>query len=117
MSVKIYLNPRCSKCRLTMDLLAQNGVEPVVVEYLETPPSAAELGEVFAKLGKPPQQMIRFKEAIAQELGLSADDDRTDDEWCQLISENPALLERPIVVSGDRAVVGRPPENVLDLLP
>ena len=116
MSVKIYLNPRCSKCRITMDLLAQNGVEPVVVEYLETPPPAAELGEVFAKLGKQPQQMIRFKEAIAQELGLSADDNRSSDEWLQLISENPSLLERPIVVSGDRAVVGRPPENVLELL-
>lgn len=99
-----------------MELLTENGVEPTVVEYLQDPPSAAELADVFAKLGKEPQQMIRFKEAVAAELGISAADNRSADEWLGLIAANPTLLERPIVVSGDRAAVGRPPENVLALL-
>ena len=99
-----------------MDLLVENGVKPTVVEYLQETPTVAELEEVFSKLGKKPQQMIRFKESVAAELGINADDQRSAAEWLELIQANPVLLERPIVVSGDRAVVGRPPENVLDLI-
>lgn len=99
-----------------MELLTENSVEPTVVEYLQDTPTVAELADVFAKLGKQPQHMIRFKEAVAGELGIAADDSRSADEWLELIHANPTLLERPIVVSGDRAVVGRPPENVLQLL-
>ncbi len=99
-----------------MELLAANGVEPTVVEYLQDTPTVVELAEVFAKLGKEPQQMIRFKESVAAELGIDASDPRSADEWLGLIHANPTLLERPIVVHGDRAVVGRPPENVLALI-
>jgi arsenate reductase (glutaredoxin) len=116
MSVKIFHNPRCSKSRKTLELLAENGVEPTIVEYLLNTPTVDELADVSAKLGMEPQQMIRFKEAAAAELGIAASDNRSPSEWLGLIAANPTLLERPIVVSGDRAVIGRPPENVLQLL-
>lgn len=116
MKTTIYYNPRCSKCRQTLALIRENGVEPEVVLYLENPPSVRALSEVVRKLGLEPTALIRFKEPRALELGLRAKDERTGAEWIGLLAENPSLLERPIVIRGDRAVLGRPPENVLDLL-
>ena len=112
----IYHNPRCSKSRRTLALLQEHGVTPVVVEYLDTPPTLDELRDVVAKLGAAPLDIIRTGEARFKELGLSRNDERSADGWLALVVANPVLLERPIVVSGARAAIGRPPERVLDIL-
>ena len=101
--MRIYHNPRCSKSRQTLALLQEAGVEPEVVEYLKTPPSAQELGQVHAALGGDVRAMLRFKEERARELGLRPDDERDTGEWLRLLAENPQLLERPIVVSAGAA--------------
>lgn len=110
--VTIYHNPRCTKSRQTLELLREKGVEPVVVEYLKTPPSPAELTAILAKLGRGPRDITRAKEAA--EAGIAKDLDGA--ALIAALSANPAAIERPIVVKGDRARVGRPPESVLDLL-
>jgi arsenate reductase len=112
----ILHNPRCSKSRTTLALLQDRQVNVDVVEYLETPPSASELESIGRKLGVPAVQMIRTKESRFRELGLSADDDRPEDEWFRILSDNPVLIERPIVVHQGKAAIGRPPENVLEIL-
>jgi arsenate reductase len=113
--MKIYHNPRCSKSRQTLQLIEAAGIAPDVVEYLKTPPSAPEFDRVLTLLGIQPNELMRKKEAVYQDLGLS---DRTlsRDETIQIMIDNPQLIERPIVVRGDRAVIGRPPENVKELL-
>jgi len=111
-TVTIYHNPRCSKSRQTLELLQANGVEPRVVDYLKTPPSAAELTEILAKLGKAPAEILRAKEAA--EAGVSKD--LPADALIAAMAANPAVIERPIVVKGDRARLGRPPEQVLEIL-
>ena len=116
MAAKIYHNPRCSKSRQTLALLQENSVEPEIIKYLETPPTAAELGKILEMLGKDPQDIIRFKDAAAKTLGLSAKDERGRDEWLALMAANPAIIERPIVVIDGKATMGRPPENVLSIL-
>lgn len=116
MSVSMYHNPNCSKCRATLTLLQERGVEPELIPYLEIAPSVAELAEVMKKLGVSPKLVIRFTEEVAKELGISAKDERADSEWLKIISGNPKLLERPIVINGDRAAIGRPPESVLEIL-
>lgn len=110
--VTIYHNPRCSKSRETLELLRSRGVEPTVIEYLKTPPGPAELSVILAKLGKGPRDITRAKEAA--EAGIAKDLD--DEALIAALSANPAAIERPIVVKGDRARVGRPPESVLDIL-
>ena len=115
-SFTIYHNPRCSKSRQTLALLRENGVEPAVVEYLKEPPSVGELVEICSKLGKEPLEWVRTGESIFKELGLSRKDERSREEWLEILVENPILIERPIVVRGGEAVLGRPPENVLELL-
>jgi arsenate reductase (glutaredoxin) len=115
MTVTIYHNPRCSKSRQTLELLEANGVTPKVVKYLETPPSAAELTRVLKKLGLSPRDILRTGEARYAELGLK-DKDLKDDALIALMVANPILIERPIVVSGDKAALGRPPEDVLKIL-
>lgn len=99
-----------------MALLQDNGIDPVVILYLEAPPSAEQLLEVVRKLDLPASQLVRFKEKRATELGVTKKDDRSDRQWCELLANNPMLIERPIVVRGNRAVIGRPPERVLELL-
>jgi arsenate reductase len=99
-----------------MRILSENGEDPMVVDYLHTPLNLEELTDVLTKLGGEAQQMIRFKEAVALDLGLTSDDSRSTTEWLELIVANPSLLQRPIVVDADRAVIGRPPEAVLDLV-
>ncbi len=111
----IYHNPKCSKSRQTLSLLEERGVEVSVVEYLKTPPSAAELGRVCEQLSCEPLALIRTKETRFAELGLSAGDERGRDEWLTLMHENPVLIQRPIVVQDGSAAIGRPPEDVLAL--
>jgi arsenate reductase len=115
MSLTIYHNPRCSKSRQTLKLLRDNGVEPRIVEYLKDPPDPALLKRLLRQLGLSARDLLRRGEAPYKELGL-ADPGKAEDELIAAIVENPILLERPIVVKGDKAVIGRPPENVSKLL-
>lgn len=114
--MRIYHNPRCSKSRQALQLLRDAGVEPEVVEYLKTPPTATELDALCKALVREPQTIVRFGEDCAKQLGLKAGDARKRAEWLRLLADNPVLIERPIVVDGKRAVLGRPPEQVLSLL-
>ena len=113
---RIYYNPRCSKCRLTMEILKDHGVEPEVIEYLEDPPDAQELDSICTALGIEPQLLIRTKEKAFNDLGLSINDVRPREEWLRILAGHPILIERPVFVSGNKAVIGRPPERVIDLL-
>jgi arsenate reductase len=113
--MKIYHNPRCSKSRQTLQLIEDAGVEPEVIEYLSTPPTAAELDGILTMLGLQPDELMRKKEVVYQELGL-AGKTLSRAEAIQTMIDNPKLIERPIVVNGDRTVIGRPPENVKELL-
>lgn len=108
-------NPRCSKSRETLQLLQQNDVQPQIIEYLKQPPAADELRAILRKLDRRPGELIRTKEAVYKELGL-AQKDLSDDELIQIMTEHPKLIERPVVIRGDDARVGRPPEQVLELL-
>ena len=114
--MRIYHNPRCSKSRQALQLLRDAGVEPDVVEYLKTPPSAKEIDALCSALGREPQAIVRFGEDRAKELCLKAGDVRKRAEWLRLLADNPVLIERPIAVDGKRAALGRPPEQVLELL-
>ena len=111
----IYHNPRCSKSRKTLELLQQAGVEPDIVQYLETPPTTAELESILSKLGREPRELMRTKEAVFGELGLD-DESLSREKLLAVMTQNPILIERPIVIKGDVAVIGRPPENVLALI-
>ncbi len=115
MSVKIYHNPRCTKSRQTLQLLKDRGIEPEVIEYLKTPPSFEELSDIIDKLGIKPRDLIRKQEAEYKANGL--DDNQLDNEAIvRTMVNNPILIERPIVTANNKAAIGRPPENVLDIL-
>lgn len=114
--MEIWHNPRCSKSRETMALLEEADVAPSVRRYLDDPPSADELRAVLAKLGMQPWEVVRFTEQAARDQGLK-DRPREDPEaWIDLLVATPRLIERPIVIAGDRAVIGRPPSAVRELL-
>jgi|SRR5512146_2421652 arsenate reductase len=113
--VTIFHNPRCSKSRRSLELLEARGIKPNIVEYLKQPPSAAELKAILRKLGMRPRDLLRRGEARYAELGLE-DRDLSDDALVELMVENPILIERPIVVSGGKAAIGRPPEKILEIL-
>ena len=115
MSVTIYHNPRCSKSRQTLALLEERGADPQVIEYLKTPPTAAELKAVLKKLGMRPRDLMRRNEAPYKELGLG-DDSLSDDALIEAMVANPILIERPVVVKDGRAAIGRPPESVVEIL-
>ena len=115
MSLVIYHNPRCSKSRQTLALLRERGLEPEIVLYLESPPSEAGLEELLDMLGMPARDLMRRKEAPYRELGLD-DPSLTRAELVAAMASHPVLIERPIVVSGTRAAIGRPPEKVLEIL-
>jgi arsenate reductase (glutaredoxin) len=112
--LKIYHNNRCSKSRQTLELLREQGQELQVIEYLKDTPTVAELRDVISKLGLRPEQIVRKGEQVYKDQ--YAGKSMTDDEWLEALAENPILLERPIVVKGDKAAIGRPPERVLDIL-
>jgi arsenate reductase len=112
--VTVWFNPSCSKCRTVQGILAERGVEADYVRYLEQSPSRADIETVLTRLGTDdPRSILRTGEAVYEELGL-ADADR--DVLLAAMVAHPVLIERPIVLRGDRAVVGRPPEKVLELL-
>ena len=114
-TVKIYHNPRCSKSRQTLALLEERGIEPEAVEYLKDTPSAEELRDVLKKLGLSARDLMRTGEAVYKELGLK-DADLSEEALIAAMIENPILIERPIVVSGKHAAIGRPPEKILEIL-
>ena len=115
MSVQIYHNPRCSKSRQTLALLQERGVEHDVISYLESAPSQSALKGLVAKLGlSSVREMMRTKEAVYKELSLK--DETSEAALIKAVANNPILLERPIVVHGERAAIGRPPEAVLEIL-
>lgn len=112
MTTEIWHNPRCSKSRQTLELLKTNGIEASVYEYLKTPPNKAQLQQVLTQLGLQASQLLRAKEAEAKAQNLAQADEAT---ILQAMLDCPKLIERPIVIHNNRAALGRPPENVLDL--
>jgi len=113
-TVRMYHNPRCTKSRETLALLREHGVEPEIVEYLKTPLSAAEVKQLITKLAIPPHAILRSKESAYAEQGLNPKS--TLEAIARAIEVAPVLLERPVVVVGKRAAIGRPPEKVLALI-
>ena len=115
MTVEIWHNPRCSKSRATLALLREHGIEPKVRLYLKDPPTREELQEVLALLGIKPSELVRRKEAAFRERGLDASS--SEDAILEAMVAEPRLIERPIVRVDGAAALGRPPENVLAILP
>jgi arsenate reductase len=113
MPVTMYHNPRCNTSRRTLALLREKGVEPNIVEYLKTPYTAARLKELLGQLKMPARRLVRKKEAAAAGIDPEA---LSEEALIAAMVENPIMVERPIVVSGDRAALGRPPEAVLSVL-
>ncbi|MGF6692581.1 MULTISPECIES: arsenate reductase (glutaredoxin) [Pseudomonas] len=112
----LYHNPRCSKSRGALELLEARGLAPSIVRYLETPPSATELRDLLAKLGLTARQLLRTGEDEYKALSLD-DTSLSEEQLIAAMAAHPKLIERPILVAGDKAVVGRPPEKVLEILP
>jgi len=110
-----YHNPRCSKSRQGLALLEEKNVTPTVKEYLKEGLGETELDALFTRLGKEPLEVMRKKETVFKELGLK-DKDLSRKEWLKVISENPVLLERPILDTGTKAAIGRPPEDLLTII-
>jgi arsenate reductase len=113
--VTIYHNPRCSKSRQALQLLEERGIEPDIIKYLETPPDAATLDKILKQLKMEPRDLMRKGEAEYKELGL-ADESLSREQLILAMVENPKLIERPIVINKGKAALGRPPENVLEIL-
>ena len=113
-TVTIWHTPRCSKSRAALAILEENGVTPTEFRYLETPPTKSDIITVLAALAMDARDIVRKGEAAYKSLQLSAES--TNEEILNALVENPILIERPIILSGDRAVIGRPPENVTSLL-
>ena len=111
----IYHNPRCSKSRETLQLLEERDCDPEIIEYLDEPPTAEELQAIVSMLGITARELLRTTEQVYKDADLD-DDSLSDEEIIEAICEYPALLQRPIVVYRDRAVIGRPPSKVLDII-
>ena len=114
---KIFHNPRCSKSRAALELLENRGLEFEVVEYLKEPPTPDELNEICRWIGVEPTDLLRVKEGRFAELGLGLSDCRSRREWIEIMCANPILIERLIAIVDNLAIVGRPPERVLEILP
>ena len=115
MSVTIYHNPRCSKSRQTLSLLQEKNININVIEYLKTPPDIPQLKQILKQLGYEPRQLMRKSEQIYKNLDLG-NENKTAEDLVNAMAQNPTLIERPIVLSGDKAAIGRPPESVFDIL-
>ena len=115
MEITIYHNPRCSKSRQTLGILREEGVEPTIVEYLKDPPSADRLAQILGMLEAEPRELMREKEKEFRDLDL-ADISLSRDALIKAMVDNPILIERPIVIRGDKAILGRPPEAVRQIL-
>jgi len=110
----IYHNPRCGKSRAALAILEESGIEPRIIEYLRTPPTAAQLRAIVAKLGIQPEQLVRKGEEVYRTQ--YAGKELSGSQWIEAMAKDPILIERPIIVQGEQAVLGRPPENVRQLL-
>ena len=115
MSVTIYHNPRCSKSRQTLSLLQEKSININVIEYLKTPPNISQLKQILKQLGYEPRQLMRKSEQIYKDLDLG-NENKTAADLIIAMTQNPILIERPIVLSGEKAAIGRPPESVLNIL-
>ena len=111
----IYHNPKCSKSRETLSILEENNKTPVIIEYLKQPPSCETLSNIVTKLNISPKELVRTADQAYKDTGLDIDS-MTDSEVIEAICNHPEILQRPIVVCGDKAVIGRPPGNVLDII-
>ncbi|NND04996.1 MAG: arsenate reductase (glutaredoxin) [Saprospiraceae bacterium] len=112
--MKIYHNPRCRKSRETLNIINNNGIEPEIVLYLETPPSRKEIQDLLTKLGMSAFELIRKEEKLFKEEYRGKE--LSEEEWIRIMADNPKLIQRPVVVKGKKAIVGRPPESVHVLL-
>ena len=111
----IYHNPRCSKSRETLQILEAHDIEPEIIDYIDEPPDADELKRIIGLLGVSARDLMRTTEPVYREADLD-DDSLSDDEIIEAICSYPELLQRPIVIAGNRAIIGRPPSRVLDLI-
>jgi arsenate reductase (glutaredoxin) len=112
--IYIYHHPRCGKSRQTLELIKNRNIEPVVIEYVKTPPTTEELTEIIRKLNIDAKSLIRKNERVF--LDNFDGKDLSSEEWIQVMIEHPILIERPIVIKGDKAAIGRPPETILSIL-
>tara|TARA_A100001011_G_scaffold156815_1_gene165293 strand:+ start:6942 stop:7289 length:348 start_codon:yes stop_codon:yes gene_type:complete len=115
MSVTIFHNPRCSKSRQTLSLIQEKSIDINIIEYLKTPPDISQLKQILKKLGYEPRQLMRKSEQIYKDLDLG-NENKTTEDLVIAMAQNPILIERPIVLSGEKAAIGRPPESVLNIL-
>ena len=113
--VQIFYNPNCSKCRLSMNILNEKGADTTVIEYLITPPDLAELTDILNILGMQPRELMRKHETPYKENNLD-NPDLSREQLIQMMIAHPILIERPIVIKGNKATIGRPPEKILDIL-
>lgn len=114
-SWKIYYNPKCGTCRKVLEILESKGIKPEVVEYLKNPPTANELDTILVIAGLEPEQIVRKKEELYSKMNLD-NKKLSRSEWLKILTDNPILIERPIVVTGSKAIIARPPEKVLSIL-
>jgi arsenate reductase (glutaredoxin) len=112
--MKIYHNPRCRKSRETLNIIQNHGIEPEVVLYLETPPSRQEIREVLSKLHIKAEDLVRKEEKLYKDE--YKDRQLSEEEWVNVLADNPKLIQRPVVINGKKAIIGRPPESVHVLL-
>ena len=115
MSVTIFHNPRCSKSRQTLSLIQEKNIDINIIEYLKTPPDISQLKQILQQLGYEPRQLMRKSEQIYKDLDLG-NENKTAADLIIAMAQNPILIERPIVLSGEKAAIGRPPESVLNIL-
>ena len=115
MSVTIFHNPRCSKSRQTLSLIQEKNIDINIIEYLKTPPDISQLKQILKQLGYEPRQLMRKSEQIYKDLDLG-NENKTAEDLIIAMTQNPILIERPIVLSGGKAAIGRPPESVLHIL-
>ena len=115
MSVTIFHNPRCSKSRQTLSLIQEKNIDINIIEYLKTPPDISQLKQILKQLGYEPRQLMRKSEQIYKDLDLG-NENKTEEDLVIAMTQNPILIERPIVLSGEKAAIGRPPESVLNIL-
>lgn len=112
--IQFYHNPRCRKSRETLQLIHSKGIEPEIVEYLDQVPTKGEIKKILDKLGLKAEDLVRKNEALYKQKFKNQD--FSEEEWVRILSDNPRLIERPILINDDRAALGRPPENVLSIL-
>jgi arsenate reductase len=112
--VIIFHNPRCQKSREALDILCKHGEDVTIREYLKEPPSQKELADLLKKLGMKPEELLRKTESLFKEK--YKDKKLSAKEWIKIMCDNPILIERPIVISGNKAIIGRPPIKVIDIL-